>query len=282
VYRFLLTPRWLGALALAVAAAAVMVLLGNWQLSRYHERSAINARIDAADETPATPLTSVLAKPATSGTAGPAPGKDLAWTKVTVTGRYDPVHEIQARGRTVQGEVGFEIVTPLVLDDGTAVLVDRGWVPPAPGGAIAAPTVPAAPTGKVTVVGQVHRSESRPAPLERRDGRIDTRRIAVPRLATQLPYPVYGAYVLLTEQSPAADPLFVPIPVDHENAWQNGGYAVQWWLFAVMALLAFGWQAYKEAHGDSPRPAGADRVEDADRRLKAETGPPVPPDPGPA
>ena len=28
-----------------------------------------------------------------------------------------------------QGEVGFEIVTPLVLDDGTAVLVDRGWVP---------------------------------------------------------------------------------------------------------------------------------------------------------
>src|ERR671921_685856 len=150
--------------------------------------------------------------------AGPAPGADLAWAKVTVTGRYDPAHEIQARGRTVDGSVGFEIVTPLVLPDGTAVLIDRGWVPPAEGGAIAAPVAPAPPTGTVTVEGQIHLTESRPAPLERRDGRIDTRRIAVPRLAGEMPYPVYGAYLL--DMSPAAG--FTRIPVDHEDAWQNG------------------------------------------------------------
>ena len=260
VYRFLLTPRWLGALALAVAAAAIMVQLGNWQLSRYHERSSTNARIDAAEQASPAPLASVLATPTAPGTAGPAPDEELAWTRVTMTGRYDPAHEIQARGRTVNGRVGFEIVTPLVLDDGTAVLVDRGWVPPAPGGAIAAPTVPAAPRGSVTVVGQIHRSESRPTPVERRDGRLDTRRIAVPGLAREMPYPVYGAYVLLTEQTPAADPLFVPIPIASENAWQNGGYAVQWWLFAVMALGAFGWLARKEAHGDRPATDRTDRV----------------------
>ena len=267
MYRFLLTPRWLAAFALTVAASAVMVLLGNWQMHRYQERSAINDRIDAADSAPAVPLTSVLARPTAPGAAGPAPGEDLSWTKVTVTGRYDPAHEIQARGRTVAGAVGFEIVTPLVLDDGTAVLVDRGWVPPAEGGAIAAPVAPAPPGGTVTVEGQIHLSESRPAPLERRDGRIDTRRIAVPRLAGEMPYPVYGAYVLLTSQTPAADPGFTRIPVDHEDAWQNGGYAVQWWLFAVMALLAFGWQARKEAHGE--RPAPRDRVDEADRAAAA-------------
>src|ERR671921_1462337 len=114
------------------------------------------------------PLTSLLGRPAAPGTAGPAPGEDLAWTKVTVTGRYDPAHEIQARGRTVDGSVGFEIVTPLVLPDGTAVLVDRGWVPPAEGGAIAAPVASPPPTGTVTVVGQIHLSESKPAPLEHR------------------------------------------------------------------------------------------------------------------
>jgi cytochrome oxidase assembly protein ShyY1 len=274
VYRFLLTPRWLAGAALAVAAAATMVLLGNWQLSRYHERSGINARIDAAAASTAAPLTQTLARPDVAGHAGPRPGADVAWAKVTMTGRYDATHEILARGRTVNGEVGFEIVTPLLLADGSAVLVDRGWTPPAEGGASAAPAVPPAPTGTVTVVGRAHLSESRPSPVERRDGRLQTRRISVPRLAAQLPYPVYGAYVLLTEQTPAADPALVAIPIDHENAWQNGGYAVQWWMFAVMALAAFGWQARRAALGDPAQPpAPLDRVAAADARIAARRAP---------
>ncbi|GIF00355.1 SURF1-like protein [Paractinoplanes rishiriensis] len=270
MYRFLLTPRWLAAAALAVAAAAVMVLLGFWQYHRYQERSAINDRIDAADSTPPVPLTSVLTAPTAAGTAGPAGEKAVAWKKVTLSGRYDPAHEIQARGRTVAGDVGYEIVTPLVLADGTAVLVDRGWVPAPAGGALAAPTVPPAPVGDITVVGQLHLSESRPAPIERRHGRLDTRRISVPRLAHELPYPVYGAYVLLTEQTPAADQSFKRVPIPHEDAWQNGGYSVQWWLFAGMALFAFGWQARKEAQTRAGKPAvKADRVATADRKRPA-------------
>jgi cytochrome oxidase assembly protein ShyY1 len=269
VYRFLLTPRWLAAAALAVAAAVVMVFLGNWQLHRYQERSAINDRVDAADSAPAVPLTSVMVAPSAQGTAGPSPGKGKAWTKVTMTGRYDPAHEIQARGRTVDGSVGFEIVTPLMLDNGAAVLVDRGWVPPAEGGAVAAPVASAPPAGTVTVVGQIHLSESRPAPLESRDGRIDTRRIAIPHLAKEMPFPVYGAYVLLTSQTPAEAPGFTRIPIDHEDSWQNGGYAVQWWLFAVMALVTFGWQARKEARGDNEDKPRRDRVEEADRAAEA-------------
>jgi cytochrome oxidase assembly protein ShyY1 len=271
VYRFLLSPRWLGALALAVAAAVAMVFLGLWQLDRYQERAAINDRIDAADSAPAVPLNGVLAAPAVAGTAGPTPGRDKAWTKVTVTGRYDPAHEIQARGRTVDGNVGFEILTPLVLADGTAVLVDRGWIPPA-GDALAAPVVPPAPAGLVTVVGQVHLSESHPTLVAHRDGRLDTRRISVPRLAAQLPYPVYGAYLMVTEQTPPADPAFRPIPIDHENAWQNAGYTVQWWLFAAMALFLYGWLARREAQGAMPvirSGAGAslDRVAESDPRV---------------
>ena len=59
MYRFLLTPRWLAAAAITVAASVMMVFLGNWQLHRYEERSAINHRIDAADSAAAVPLTSV-------------------------------------------------------------------------------------------------------------------------------------------------------------------------------------------------------------------------------
>lgn len=258
MYRFLLTPRWLGILALTMAAAAVMVLLGNWQLSRYQQRSAINDRIDAAEKRPPAPLAEVLpAPPVRAGTAGQAPPGEAAWTRVTVTGRYDTSNAILVRSRTVDSRVGFEVVMPLVLADGAAVLVDRGWVPPPPGDATAQPPVPPTPAGAVTVVGRVHMSESQPDRVYRRNGQIETRRIAVPQLAGQLPYPVYGAYLLVDEQTPPADAAFSAIPVGHENNWQNGGYVVQWWIFAVMALVGFGWLARREAHG---RRAGEGRT----------------------
>jgi hypothetical protein len=111
-----------------------------------------------------------------------------------------------------------------------------------------------------------------------------------------MPYPTYGAYVLLTQQTPPSSPTFVAVPIDHEDSWQNAGYTVQWWLFAGMTLFAFGWQARKEAQirtGKAPdraaeaerrraaRPAPTgDRVEEADRKraaaaaaAKADAGP---------
>jgi cytochrome oxidase assembly protein ShyY1 len=238
VYRFLLTPRWLGLAALVGVAAVVMVLLGNWQFDRYETRSAINERIDEA----------------TRLAPGPLAGEPVAWIRVTVTGRYDSSNEILVRGRTVDGQVGFEVVTPLVRADGSAVLVDRGWVPPARGGALAIPQVPPAPGGEVTVVGRVHLSESRPGAVTRREGRIETRRIGVARLAEELPYPVYPAYLLAEDPAPG----MTEISVRHENSWQNAGYVVQWWLFAALAVAGFGWLAYREAHPHTR--AAEDRV----------------------
>jgi cytochrome oxidase assembly protein ShyY1 len=241
-----------------LVAATVMVLLGDWQLSRYRERSATNARIDAAAKIAPAPLADVLPAPGTApGTAGPTPDSAAVWTRATVTGRYDSTNTALVRNRTVNGQVGFEVVTPLVLDDGSAVLVDRGWVPPAAGGATAQPTVPPTPEGPVTVVGRVRLSESNAGRVTRREGRIETRRIAVPQLSRELPYPTYGGYLLLDRQDPPADPTFVAVPIQHENDWQNGGYVVQWWIFAGMALVGFGWLARREARTRAGRGAGA-------------------------
>jgi cytochrome oxidase assembly protein ShyY1 len=265
VYRFVLTPRWLGLAALALVLASVMVLLGNWQLDRYRSRSAINDRIDAAANSTPLPLAARLPAPgSTSGMAGPAPPADAEWSPVQVSGRYDAAHEILARARTVNGQVGVEVVTPLVLADGSAVLVDRGWIPPAPSGAAAVPDVPPAPTGDVTVVGRVHRSESRPGPLDRRDRFISVRRIAVPQLAAELPYPVYGAYVLLDSQTPAADPRLAPVPSRRENAWQNGGYVAQWWLLAALTLIGYVWLVRREARGSSAFDSAVRDLADSD------------------
>jgi cytochrome oxidase assembly protein ShyY1 len=167
---------------------------------------------------------------------------------VSATGRYDPANQVLVRGRTVDGRVGLEVVTPLVLGDGTAVLVDRGWLPQAGAGAADLPRPPSPAPGEVTVVGRVRPSESGARPVARRDGALVTRRIATGALAAHLPYLLYDGYLLLDTQTPPADPGLTPVPVRHENAWLNAGYAAQWWIFAGLVLAGFVWLAHREAH----------------------------------
>lgn len=273
MYRFLLTPRWLGYLAVTLIAAVVMVELGNWQLDRYRARSEINARIDAADHAVPVELPQALPRPGGEpGTVGPPPSGEAEWTRVTVTGRYDTANTVLVRNRSVNGRVGFEVLVPLVLTDGPAVLVSRGWVPPPAGaGAMVQPDVPEPPVGEVTVVGRLRRPNQAEDPVTREHGLLETRRIALASIAAHLPYPIYGGYVMLDTEDPPASTALVPIPVRHENSWQNLGYVAQWWIFAGMTLVGFGWFAHREARerqqanrADQHRVDRTDRV-DTDR-----------------
>ncbi|HEY7225989.1 MAG TPA: SURF1 family protein [Micromonosporaceae bacterium] len=263
VYRFLVTPRWL-ALALVMALAAVtMVFLGRWQLHRYQYRSEVNARIDAAGQRAPLSLGEAMAAPVGGGVGAP-PTAALTWSMVSVTGHYDPSHQVLARIRSLNDTVGFEVLTPLVLDDGTAVLVDRGWLPASADDVDAAPDVPAAPTGTVVVVGRVHAPESRAAAPEPFAGWLAVRRIDPATMTSAVPYPLYGGYITLQSQTPPADPAFSPIPPDHQNSALNAAYTFQWWLFALMTVVGFGYVAYRHVH-----PLPDDRA--------GHTGPPAPP-----
>ena len=85
-------------------------------------------------------------------------GDQHAWRTAVVTGTFDASKQIVMRYRNVNDRPGFEIVTPLRLADGKAVLVDRGFL--ARQGAELAPrNVPATPTGEVTITGRLRRSE---------------------------------------------------------------------------------------------------------------------------
>jgi cytochrome oxidase assembly protein ShyY1 len=146
-------------------------------------------------------------------------------------------------------------VTPLVLADGTSVLVDRGWVPAAAGGFSEAPAVPVPPPGEVTVVGRVRQPESGARPPDDFAGRPSVRRIAPERIAPELPYPLYGAYLTLESQTPAADPGFVTIGPQYENAAMNAGYVVQWWVFAALTLAGLGYLVVREGRTRTAGPA---------------------------
>lgn len=105
---------------LAVLIAAVCVRLGLWQLDRREQRRARNAQLAARLALPPLEL------PAN----GPPPDVETArQRRVVARGVYDYAAEKAWPGRSFEGTPGVALVTPLRLADGSAVLVDRGWVP---------------------------------------------------------------------------------------------------------------------------------------------------------
>jgi len=53
----------------------------------------------------------------------------LMWRRVKVTGHFLHAQELHLAARSLRGNVGTHVLTPLVRDNGQTVLVNRGWVP---------------------------------------------------------------------------------------------------------------------------------------------------------
>lgn len=104
----------LGVVAVLIAAGCVR--LGFWQLSRLRQRHDHNAVAAARLALPPLVVTRQL-------TADSARGR-----RVTARGIYDFSAERTWPGRSFQETPGVALITPLRLADGTSVLVDRGWV----------------------------------------------------------------------------------------------------------------------------------------------------------
>lgn len=117
--RWRFRPR-LGPILAVVPILAVLVGLGTWQMQRLAEKKALIADLAArADQVP-TALPTTLADPAA-----------LEFAPVRLHGQFRHDRELYVGARVYQGKAGFHVVTPFVLADGRAVLVNRGWVPSA-------------------------------------------------------------------------------------------------------------------------------------------------------
>lgn len=223
-YRFLASARWLGLAAAAIFAVVLCALLSQWQWDRADQRADANARIEAADDP--VLLDEVLAADAVLD-------ENDRWRLVEATGTFDPANEIVLRARTNESVNGFEIVTPLLLDDGTALLVNRGFVGgDGPGAAL---DYPAPPTGELTIVGRLYESEPSGGEVTAEDGLLLGRRLNLDQLGDHLDYELRDAWIGQLEPAEGMQPLQTP----SFSAWQNYSYAVQWALFAVMAPI--GW-----------------------------------------
>ncbi|MEU5300189.1 SURF1 family protein [Streptomyces noursei] len=234
MYRFLLTRQWVILTLLGLVLIPVMIKLGFWQYHRHQHKVAQNAQIEHNVHATPVPVTELAAVGRT------LPHGDM-WRQVTATGSYDTAHEVVVRQRTAADEqsIGYYVLTPLVLGNGDAVLVNRGWI--AAGNDLTKfPRVPAAPKGTVTVTGRMMADETTAA-----SGIKDTRGLPPRQVmlinsteqAKRVGRPMLGGYIEQT--APKSDtPEQVPEP-DYSSIGPHMAYAIQWWLFA--AAVPVGW-----------------------------------------
>ena len=107
---------------IAIPGVIVLLALGSWQVSRHLERSAENAlRAERLAERPIA-VDQALADP-----------EGNRFRRVEAAGRFDHGHEIHVYARSLRGNEGYFILTPLVREampgGRPPILVNRGWVP---------------------------------------------------------------------------------------------------------------------------------------------------------
>ncbi len=238
--RSLLSPRWIAVTVFAVLVVALCVRLGFWQLDRLEGRRSANDRFTTGMAIEPVPVESLLA----SG------DPQLAFRRATADGRYDPSNEVLLYGRALDSRPGNHVLTPLVLADGRAVLVDRGWVPFDLDTPPIAPATP--PRGHVQVSGFLSPDEpgaDSNANAEDPGVREATTftKVDLTAIGAQVPYDLVPWYLTLQEQSPGQShdlPAVVPPPTLDEGPHLS--YAFQWFAFGAIAAIGYVVLARKE------------------------------------
>ena len=244
VYRFLLSRQWVILALVSLALIPTMIELGFWQMHRYEMRTARNQLVSDALSAKPVPVERLT-----------SPGHTVTTTqryrRVTATGTFDTSREVVVRRRVNSDEtVGFHVLTPLVLTDGSVLLVNRGWIPADGPSQTAFPKIPAPPRGQVTVTGRLMPDETTEASgIKNLKGLPDRQVMLInsEQQADRLDARVLGGYIAQTAPEPKGDtPELVGEPGD-EDAALNYAYAIQWWLFSAGVPAGFVILARREA-----------------------------------
>ena len=101
-----------------VILAPLFFGLGIWQLDRAEQKRNQGASLELRRKQPPLSLT------------GPLPdAEQLRFRQVEAQGRYLNDKSVLIENRKHQGKTGFHLITPLqLLDSGTTLLVNRGWI----------------------------------------------------------------------------------------------------------------------------------------------------------
>jgi surfeit locus 1 family protein len=227
--------------AITVVLAAVFVRLGLWQVDRLRERRAANRLALAARSVAPIALDA-------------QPWPDIATLqnhRIIVTGVYDLDHELVLRGQSAGGVPGVRVVTPLRPTNGaSAILVQRGFIPSPDASTVDLSAVRETGTVQVEAIAFLLTDSATAGEPREAQGQTTWRRIELAEVRRRLPYPVVP---LLALQLP--DSTLPSLPRRDTPAILDDGphlsYAVQWFSFAVTALVIGGIIGFRKAGENS-------------------------------
>lgn len=237
-----------GMALLALAGALLFTQLGRWQWHRAAEKRALAAAF-AHGSVATTPLGSR------------ATSELPRYARVSVRGRYDGAHQFLLDNIIHAGKAGYEALTPLQLEDGRVLVVNRGWLPLPQGRRDTLPDLTLAAPGSAGSSKSGHTVGGTDGAVEL-SGRLDALPVAalaagnVPpsgddrwpkrssfptsaQLGAALRTPVEAQQLLLDADQPQG----------YLREWQSASagfgperhlsYAIQWWGLAALSLFLF-------------------------------------------
>jgi surfeit locus 1 family protein len=228
---------------------ALLLWLGHWQWNRATEKQALLDRwaSQALLAPVALPKAPIAATGANSSVNTHASTQFL---RVFANGAYLPGNQVLLDNQTHGGKAGYRVLTPLLLADGSALMVDRGWVP-LPGNA--RDRLPNVAVSGISRQVQGRLDHFRQAALREATGPISPVPDNQPRVmnypdavavSAAIGRPVYPFVLLLDGTEPNG---FVreDAPTLSFGPERHLGYAIQWWALAVTLVLLWSWTALK-------------------------------------
>jgi surfeit locus 1 family protein len=218
--------RWLVLLA-AVAGVAGTARLGVWQLDRADQKIERQALLDARRQLPELSAADLARHPDEV--------EAQTQRRIRLQGRWVARATLFLDNRPMDGRVGFHVVTPLQLADGTAVLVERGWAPRHALRREDLPPVKTPDTEAVTVVARIIPAPSRLFDFGGLESGPIRQNLDIAAAARESGLGLRPVALLQTE-GPADDGLLRHWSAPSVGVDKHHGYAAQW--FALSALIA--------------------------------------------
>ena len=227
------TRRWISFTALVLLVILGFGLLSRWQWSRAETKRAERVALETASVVTPTQLPDTRALTSSA-----------EWTRYTATGSFDLNHQVVVRKRPLNGTNGFWVMTPFVADDHRMIWVNRGWMP-VQGIATSMPSIPQPTPGHQRITGAWRTYESAQ--------KTDLTGLPVGMIPAPAPevLPVQASvpgYLQITDPKQSG---LQTVDTPEIDEGQNVSYAVQWILFALVAII--GWFIFlrREAADDA-------------------------------
>ncbi len=242
VWEFARRPRWIVSHAIVAAVAITFVFLGFWQLHRLDERRSLNDDLTSrADATPLTP----------AEVAGLEPD-EARFRRVSSTGRYRLDQQVRIGNQSQQGQPGEWILVPFEADDGTVIAVSRGFVPRGQVDDIVS-YAPVAETVTIEALAFPTASGGRVAADAAGPAGPEISRIDLAAAREAIGVDLGSVYLQIQSESPDPGDLPFVVPPPELGEGPHLSYAIQWYLFASMGLVAYGLVLRKVARADQSK-----------------------------